>query len=74
MAIVVHMRSSTTYRLPYGRDEARVFLNDILPEAPDVSVQIAHLAGAGGYSDPSIDPALRCDAKIIAQTIRPDSV
>ena len=58
MAIVVHMRSSTTYRLPYGRDEARVFLNDILPEAPDIPVQIAHLTGAGGYSDPSIDPAL----------------
>jgi predicted TIM-barrel fold metal-dependent hydrolase len=59
MAIVVHMRASTTARLPYGAEEARVFLNDILPAAPDVPVQIAHLAGAGGYTDPSIDPALR---------------
>jgi predicted TIM-barrel fold metal-dependent hydrolase len=52
MAIVLHMRSLTTFQLLYGRDEARVFLNDVLPEAPDVPVQIAHLAGAGGYSDP----------------------
>jgi predicted TIM-barrel fold metal-dependent hydrolase len=26
-----------------------VFLNELLPAAPDVPVQIAHLAGAGGY-------------------------
>jgi predicted TIM-barrel fold metal-dependent hydrolase len=59
MAIVIHMRSSTTFRLPYGRDEALVFLKDVLPAAPDVAVQIAHLAGGGGYADPSIDPALQ---------------
>jgi predicted TIM-barrel fold metal-dependent hydrolase len=65
MAIVVHMRSSTTFQLPYGRDEAIIFLNDILAEAPDVAVQIAHLAGAGGYTDPSIDPALAVFAEAI---------
>lgn len=55
MAIVVHMRAATAY----GRDEARTFLNEILPAAPDIPVQIAHLAGAGpGYADPLVDDAL----------------
>jgi predicted TIM-barrel fold metal-dependent hydrolase len=58
MPIVVHLRSSLSRRLPYGRDEARIFLNDVLPAAPDVPVQIAHLAGAGGYDDPTTDEAL----------------
>jgi predicted TIM-barrel fold metal-dependent hydrolase len=49
MAIVVHMRTSLDNQRKYGADEARVFLNEILPAAPDVPVQIAHLAGAGGY-------------------------
>jgi predicted TIM-barrel fold metal-dependent hydrolase len=58
MAIVVHMRATISERLPYGADEARIFLNELLPAAPDVPVQIAHLAGAGGYDDPSVDQAL----------------
>ena len=59
MPIVVHMRSSTTAKLPYGRDEAAIFFNEILPAAPDVDVQIAHLAGAGGYEVPAGDQALQ---------------
>lgn len=57
MAIVVHMRASVTEKFPYGREEAAIFL-DALTAAPDVPVQIAHLAGAGGYDDPGVDPAL----------------
>lgn len=57
MAIVVHMRTSIDNQRKYGADEAHVFLNEILPAAPDVPVQIAHLAGAGGYS-PATDSAL----------------
>ena len=57
MAIVVHMRTSIDNRRKYGADEARVFLSDLLPAAPDVPVQIAHLAGAGGY-EAAIDSAL----------------
>ena len=49
MAIVVHMRTSLDLRRRYGADAARVFLNELLPAAQDVPVQIAHLAGAGGY-------------------------
>lgn len=55
MPIVVHMRASITEKLAYGRDAALMFLNEILPAAPDVMVQIAHLAGAGGYADPLVD-------------------
>ena len=58
MAIVVHMRASISRHLPYGRDEAGIFLNDIVPAAPDVPIQIAHLAGAGDYADPLVDQAL----------------
>ena len=29
-----------------------------MPAAPDVPIQIAHLAGAGGYDDPLVDQAL----------------
>jgi len=58
MSITIHMRASINQRLAYGADEAKIFLNDVLPSAPDVSVQIAHLAGAGGYADPVVDQAL----------------
>ena len=67
MAIVVHMRSSVTAKRPYGAASARAFLNDVLPSAPDVPVQIAHLAGAGGYDDPAIDEALAVFVDAIAR-------
>ncbi len=57
MPVVVHMRSSISKGRAYGAEEARIFLNELLPAAPDVPVQIAHLAGAGGYDD-TIDQAL----------------
>src|SRR6476660_2612064 len=66
MAIVVHMRSSVTAKRPYGARSARAFVNDVLPFAPDVPVQIAHLAGAGGYEDPAIDEALAVFVDAIA--------
>jgi predicted TIM-barrel fold metal-dependent hydrolase len=58
MPIVVHLRSSVTKTRAYGAREAGVFLNDVLPVAPDIPVQIAHLAGSGDYDDPEIDRAL----------------
>lgn len=59
MAIVVHMRSSISRKLPYGKNEAEIFLKDVLPAAPDVPVQIAHLGGTGGYDDPPSAEALQ---------------
>lgn len=67
MAIVVHMRSSVTRKRPYGAKEARVFLTQLLPAAPDVTVQIAHLAGSGGYDDPVVDDALSVFIEAIAK-------
>ncbi len=67
MAIVVHMRSSISGGLPFGRDAARVFLDELLAAASGVPVQIAHLCGAGGYSnDPPVDQALSVFVAAIA--------
>lgn len=66
MAIVVHLRTSISRKVPYGRDEARIFYDQVLTAAPDVPVQIAHLAGAGGYSDPLVDQALEVFATAVA--------
>jgi predicted TIM-barrel fold metal-dependent hydrolase len=66
MAIVVHLRSTISTHRPYGAAQARAFLDNILPSAPDIVVQIAHLAGAGGYDDPSVDEALGVFVEAIA--------
>jgi predicted TIM-barrel fold metal-dependent hydrolase len=58
MAIAVHLRATISMHRPYGAAQARAFLANILPSAPDIVVQIAHLAGAGGYDDPGVDEAL----------------
>jgi uncharacterized protein len=46
LAIVIHVRNSDSY----GAAEARVFLDELLPAAPDVPVQIAHLWGGANFS------------------------
>lgn len=66
MAIVVHIRSTLSRQRPYGAAQARAFLDNVLPSAPDIAVQIAHLAGAGGYDDPAVDEALGVYADAIA--------
>jgi predicted TIM-barrel fold metal-dependent hydrolase len=66
MAIAVHMHASISNRRPYGRKEAEIFLNQLLPEAKDVPVQIAHLAGAGRY-DSTDDEALAVFVDAVAK-------
>ena len=66
MPIVVHAHANVNSNRPYGRDQARIFLDSLLPSAPDVPVQIAHLAGAGRYDD-STDHALAVFADAIAK-------
>ncbi|HZR25337.1 MAG TPA: amidohydrolase family protein [Vicinamibacterales bacterium] len=66
MAIAVHMHASFDMKRRYGADEARVFLNELLPAAPDVPVQIAHLAGGGGF-DAATDAAVGVFTDAIAQ-------
>ncbi len=66
MPIVVHLHTSFDKDRRYGAYEARVFLNELLPAAPDVPVQIAHLAGSGGYDAPT-DSALSVFTDAIAR-------
>jgi predicted TIM-barrel fold metal-dependent hydrolase len=59
MAIVIHLRANIGKRRPYGAAQARIFLDQILPAAPDVVVQVAHFAGSGpGYDDPPAQAAM----------------
>jgi len=43
--IVVHLRTRTDK--PYTPEEARLFLKELLPVAPDIVVQVAHMADSG---------------------------
>jgi predicted TIM-barrel fold metal-dependent hydrolase len=66
MAIVVHLRASISKKRPYGAVQARAFLEHLLPAAPDVPVQVAHLAGTGpGYDDPPADSAMAVLAEAV---------
>lgn len=68
MALVVHLRASVSKHRPYGAVQARVFLEELLPAAPDVTVQVAHMAGTGpGYDDAPADDALSVLAEAIAK-------
>lgn len=67
MAIVVHLRGSVARHRPHGREEAQVFLEEILPAAPDVPVTLAHLAGAGDYDASHTDAALEVFADAVAR-------
>jgi predicted TIM-barrel fold metal-dependent hydrolase len=65
MPIVAHIHANISKHRPYGAAEARIFLTRILPSAPNVTVQIAHLAGAGEY-----DTATDSAAAVFAAAIR----
>ncbi|MGH7463262.1 MAG: amidohydrolase family protein, partial [Longimicrobiales bacterium] len=68
MAIIVHMRARFSNNRPYGATQARIFLEQLMPLVPDISVQVAHLAGAGpGYDDPLADSAMAVLAQAVEQ-------
>lgn len=52
LPIVVHSRARSARE--YGREHALTFVNQILPAAPDVPVQIAHLWGGARFSPPAL--------------------
>jgi len=64
MAIVAHIRANYDKRRPCGERHARIFIEQLLPAAKNVPVQIAHLAGAGAYED-DVDAALGAFASAI---------
>lgn len=51
LPIVVHL---WTENPDYGRQDAQIFIREILPEAGDVPVQVAHMAGAGMFSETTV--------------------
>lgn len=63
LGIVAHMRTTGE---SYGREDALIFVDEILSQAPDVPVQIAHMAGWSGY-DEATDKALGVFADRIAE-------
>jgi uncharacterized protein len=67
MAIVVHMHPSVTMKRPYGTAYARLFLNDLIPAAPDVPIQIAHLTGSGDFDEQGVQEALDVFVDAIAR-------
>lgn len=70
MAIVVHMRASISKKRPYGPEQAHAFLG-LLALAPDIPVQVAHLAASGpGYDDPAAHAALAVLAEAVARRDR----
>jgi uncharacterized protein len=59
MAIVVHMRASYSLQRPYGAEQARIFLEQLMPLATNITVQVAHLTSSGpGYNDLKAHEAL----------------
>ncbi len=64
MPILIHLRPAEKWN---AQRSVRVFMTQILPLAPDVSVQVAHLGGWGGYdrtTDESISTFIEeCDAQ-----------
>ena len=66
MAIVVHLHANVDHHRPYGAQEARIFLTQVVPHAPHVVIQVAHLAGSGGFDDPADDEALNVFIQALA--------
>ncbi len=52
LRIMAHIRQGAT---GYGAEEARIFLNEILPAARGTTVQLAHIAGWGNIDTPTLD-------------------
>ncbi len=65
MAIIVHMRASISKNRPYGPEQARTLL-ELLSHAPDIPVQVAHLAASGpGFMDPVAQSVIKTLAEAI---------
>jgi predicted TIM-barrel fold metal-dependent hydrolase len=53
LPIVVHLATGDP---SHGGRDAQIFLEQVLPQAPDVVVQVAHLAGSGpGWNDEALE-------------------
>lgn len=50
LPMIIHVRPGDVY----GREEAEVFLRQLVAAAPDVPIQIAHLWGGESFSGPAL--------------------
>jgi len=48
LAVVIHL---FTRREDYGGRDAEIFIDEVLPAAPDVPLQVAHMGGGGGFDE-----------------------
>ena len=56
MAVVIHIRASFSLNRPFGSEQARAFVEHLLPLMTNAPVQVAHLGSSGpGYDDPKVD-------------------
>jgi predicted TIM-barrel fold metal-dependent hydrolase len=53
MPLVVHLWTNPAYETEGGQ-HAKIFLEELLPEAPDITIQIAHMAGGGRSTDSAL--------------------
>lgn len=59
MPLIVHVwTGDDKIGNPYDARDARTFIDEVLPSAPDVVVQIAHLGGSGPRLDPGTEAAM----------------
>lgn len=59
MPLIVHVwTGDDQVANPYDARDARTFIEQVLPSAPDVVVQIAHLGGSGPRLDPGTEAAM----------------
>lgn len=66
MAIVVHVwTGDNRVGKPFGKPQAETFVNEILPQAPEVTVQVAHLGGSG----PRLDPGTMAGMTVLSEAV-----
>src|SRR5688500_17327181 len=73
MAVAVHLHGSVNLQRPHVARQARTFREQLLPAAPVVVVQVAHLTSAGGWEreeDEAMDVFVRAIRRSDARTRR----
>jgi uncharacterized protein len=66
MAIVAHVWTGDgRVGIPFGKPQAETVVRDVLPEAPRVTVQIAHLGGSG----PRLDPGTMAGMRVLSEAV-----
>lgn len=59
MPIIAHVwTGNDEIANPFQGGDARTFISEVLPMAPDVTIQIAHLGGSGPRLDPGTEEAM----------------